>query len=413
MGLMQYLNSKIKLHCFVMLLLIQENSYAISFSDLWKNSGGTLLEKSYKTGPHAETKQGEVPVIKISQGLSAEISSDYLNVEGVVLGKSAIVDIVVDGRRVEFNDDGEFEVKIYVPIGDSSIIVQAFDAKGGKGFEIIKVKRKLSSDGEKVYKKLAPVKRENNGYSKNSVALLIGISDYKDIAEAPWAENDAKLFYDYVRGLGVMPENIKLLTGSDSDMRSMWKAFVQWLPTAIEPNESDVYIFFAGHGLATPNGDDLYLIPWDGDPELLEITAINRDEIIEELVSYKPKNITLFLDSCYSGVAKGGKEMLVSNARALRVVPKNNKKIPSNVALFTAAAGNEIASSHPDLNHGLFSYWLMRGLGGDADSNRDKKVTAGELNSYVSKNVRRDAVAIGRTQTPQFVGDSDRVIVSW
>ena len=105
--------------------------------------------------------------------------------------------------------------------------------------------------------------------------------------------------------------------------------------------------------------------------------------------------------------------MLVSNARALRVVPKNNKKIPSNVALFTAAAGNEIASSHPDLNHGLFSYWLMRGLGGDADSNRDKKVTAGELNSYVSKNVRRDAVAIGRTQTPQFVGDSDRVIVSW
>jgi len=36
---------------------------------------------------------------------------------------------------------------------------------------------------------------------------------------------------------------------------------------------------------------------------------------------------------------------------------------------------------------------MMRGLGGDADSNNDQKITAGELHGFISKNVQKDAVS--------------------
>jgi len=122
----------------------------------------------------------------------------------------------------------------------------------------------------------------------------------------------------------------------------------------------------------------------------------------------------MFMDTCYSGAAKGGKKTLVADARALRVVRKDRRSIlPETFTLFSAAANDEIASSHPTLKHGLFSYWMMRGLGGEADGNSDSKITAGELHTFVSRNVQRDAVSIGRKQTPQLVGDVDRVVASW
>jgi hypothetical protein len=55
----------------------------------------------------------------------------------------------------------------------------------------------------------------------------------------------------------------------------------------------------------------------------------------------------------------------------------------------------------------------MKGLEGDADANKDKKITAGELHEYVSKNVGPMAQRRNRQQDPQLIGDSTRVIVSY
>ena len=63
--------------------------------------------------------------------------------------------------------------------------------------------------------------------------------------------------------------------------------------------------------------------------------------------------------------------------------------------------------------NGLFSYFLMKGLEGDADTNNDKKITYGELHSYVRSNVTRQAVRLGREQTPQLQGDENRVLVEF
>ena len=62
-----------------------------------------------------------------------------------------------------------------------------------------------------------------------------------------------------------------------------------------------------------------------------------------------------------------------------------------------------------DAKHGLFSYYLMKGMEGDSDSNEDKKITSGELHTYILANVSR----MQRNQTPELQGDQSRVLVQW
>ena len=87
---------------------------------------------------------------------------------------------------------------------------------------------------------------------------------------ASYADRDAQYFADYARGaLGVPAGNIKLLVNDDARMLSIKSALKRWLPAVASRGQSNVYLFFAGHGLATPNGDQVYL---------LEDSALRREE---------------------------------------------------------------------------------------------------------------------------------------
>jgi hypothetical protein len=52
----------------------------------------------------------------------------------------------------------------------------------------------------------------------------------------------------------------------------------------------------------------------------------------------------------------------------------------------------------------------MKGMEGDADTNGDKQITAGELHAYVKSNVIQQSSG---TQTPELQGDTDRVLVQF
>ncbi len=87
--------------------------------------------------------------------------------------------------------------------------------------------------------------------------------------------------------------------------------------------------------------------------------------------------------------------------------------MPANVTLLAAATGAQLSSTYDAAQHGLFSYWLMKGLEGEAEANGDRRITAGELHDYVSKRVRQVAAGRNRQQDPQLIGDSARVLVSY
>ena len=73
--------------------------------------------------------------------------------------------------------------------------------------------------------------------------------------------------------------------------------------------------------------------------------------------------------------------------------------------------GGSVLSDINDKLLSLFTYYVLKGLGGAADRNKDKQLTVSELGSYVQSNVKEQAAAKGWNQTPELQGASERVLV--
>jgi len=314
----------------------------------------------------------------------------------------------INGNEEGGSQDGLYAIKLVARAGQpTTFSVTATDIYGNTDTKTITVSREVV-DSKVAFAALNPaqVKRQAD---RDAVAIIIGIADYKSLPKADFANDDARVFYDYaIRALGVKPENIKLLVDGDADEVAILKAFRTWLPSKVR-SSTDVYVYYSGHGYPVENGNGLYLLPQRADREFIARTSIQLQEINADLQAAKPKSVTIFMDACYSGQARNG-ETLVASARP--IVPKVDKKLfPDNFTVITASQADQWSSSSPELKHGIFSYYLMRGMEGEADANKDGKITLGEMQAYLSENVGRQAAMMSRKQEPQLIGDANRVLV--
>ena len=334
-------------------------------------------------------------------------------IKGKVTDNVEIAELNINGQKINVSSSGSFTYSIFVPLTGINVSVEAFDTAGLTNKKNILLIRNEFEKSKKIitFSALNPLNikgKKNN----NSIALIIGISKYNNAPEARYADRDANYFSDFAENvLGIDETNIKLISNNNANRVALKKALKIWLKGFSTPNISDIYIFFAGHGLASTDGKELYLLPYDGEPRLLDDTAILRSEIFDTVKSINPKSVTVFLDACYSGQTRE-KDIILADARPIAIVPIESD-IPENFSVFSASSGSEISGSLPEADHGLFSYFLMKGLEGDADANNDRKITNGELHSYVRSNVTRQAVRLGREQTPQLQGDENRVLVEF
>jgi len=246
----------------------------------------------------------------------------------------------------------------------------------------------------------------------DAVALIIGIEDYSRLPPAQFAARDARSFRDFaINAMGIPAGRVRLLVDGEARGLDVQKALDNWLSPLVRDGATDVYVFFSGHGLASEDGRSLYLFPQDGDRALLAKSAIDRRAVIDTVLKAGAQSLTLFLDTCYSGGTRGD-ETLIADARPALLVTKDGE-VPAPAALLAAAQGDQLSSSFPAARHGLFSYYVMRGLMGDADADGDHALTLGELNGFLQTNIRREASRRGRQQNPVLVGDGDRVVARW
>lgn len=234
-------------------------------------------------------------------------------------------------------------------------------------------------------------------------ALIVGIEGYRSIPKADYGESDAKLVKTYVESLGVPPANVVLLTGSGASRSDIAKYVEEWLPGVVKP-DSRVYFYYSGHGAPDPATGAAYLIPYDGDPQFLKSTALPLTKLYADLAALPSKETVVMLDSCFSGA--GGRSVLAPGARPL-VTVVDEAAAPPRTTVLAASGPQEIAGGLDLQKHGLFTYFLLRGLGGEADADRDGHVEAGELDAYLKAKVGEAARRFSnRAQTPRLLGDS-------
>jgi uncharacterized caspase-like protein len=145
---------------------------------------------------------------------------------------------------------------------------------------------------------------------------------------------------------------------------------------------------------------------------MLSISSISRNNLFKEISNLNPKSVTIFFDACYSGTSRDNKS-LIASARPVKILKNVEDNIPENFTIFSASQLNQMSSGLKNGENGIFSYYLMKGLEGLADQNKDKKITNGELQAYMKSNVSQKADEWGREQDPMLVGDPDKILMSY
>ncbi|MDC1408821.1 caspase family protein [Candidatus Puniceispirillum sp.] len=369
-----------------------------------KQSSAELIKAEKDKQQQTISSDTKLPTITIA---SVNTQGKQGIVRGRVNDNTGIAELTVDGTVVPVTSSGDFEYSTFVPSGGLSLKVQATDLAGLTSMMSVTLERNAGTATAAInFDRLNPMGKRVK-INKDALALIIGVADYENTpAKAIFADSDAMMFRDYAsEKLGIPESRIKTLVNDGADERELLLSVKSWLARASKQGKSDVYIFFAGHGLASDNGEKMYLLPYDGAPELLDDTAILRDRLFSDIASANPRSVTVFLDTCYSGTTRGTDMLIASRPIAIKALKQS---IPDNFTVMTAAAGDQTAKPLEEAKHGMFSYFLMKGMEGEADSNQDNQITAGELHQYVQQNVIQQSSG---SQTPELQGDAERVLV--
>ena len=160
------------------------------------------------------------------------------------------------------------------------------------------------------------------------------------------------------------------------------------------------------------------MFPSDGKVERLQFQGYNINRLYESLEKLGAKSVTVFMDACFSGSSKSSENLVAYNLvsmKGVRITPKtdqpwvNNK----NFTVFTSSSFDETSLGFDPAQTGLFTYYLCAGMQGEADLNNDSKITMGEIQEYVIKNVVETSRKIRGLQTPEFHGDSEQILFEY
>ncbi len=240
----------------------------------------------------------------------------------------------------------------------------------------------------------------NTEIDPEAYAVVIGIERYrqKGIPPVDFAARDAQSMHRYLtRAMGFDEKNVILLQNDEAGKTDLEKYLGPWLKNRVT-KKSSVFVFYAGHGAPNPLTGEGYLIPYDGDPNYTDIAAYSIKSLYEGLAKLPAKSVAVVLDACFSG--QGTRSLLAKGTRPLVNAIKNETGLGPNTVVLTATGGAQISTFFQEGQHGLLTYYLLKGLKGEADADKNGLVTTLELFSFVKPMVEREARKQNVSQTP-------------
>lgn len=243
----------------------------------------------------------------------------------------------------------------------------------------------------------------------DAVAVVIGNRNYTKagLPSVKYAHNDARLMKDYfVTSMGVDEHNVLYI--EDGTAASFYELFgnnethMGRLFSYLKPGQSDVFVYYSGHGAPDISTSGAYFVPVDVDPNYLAVSGYSLDLFYRNLAKLPARSVTVVLDTCFSGNSDGG--FLLTNISPASVRVKGEVPALANATIFTSAKPHQVSAWYHEKRHGLFTYYFLKGLSGAADADRDHAVTSTELGDYLSAEVSQQARRkYGREQNPMLI----------
>ena len=202
-------------------------------------------------------------------------------------------------------------------------------------------------------------------------AVVVGVSTYNDsnIPNLKFAGKDAQAFYDFLRSpnAGAVPaEDMALLINTKATRSNIIKELVDKLTRASK--EDLVIFYFSGHGKTGEFENAGYLLGYDTEADNEPATAISMDELKSKIDRSAAKMKISYIDACHAGLFKssGAKGDANDNGEIIKAFTEGLANSGDGNAAFLASSARQQSLEDETLAHGVFTYYLIKGLQGEA-----------------------------------------------
>lgn len=228
--------------------------------------------------------------------------------------------------------------------------------------------------------------------AQKTFVVSIGIADYKEINDLRFTERDAMTFNQI---MSQHTDEIYSLLGEQANHANIIKT-IRSVFSKANPEDAVVF-YFSGHGY---EGGfccyDMRAQSYIGGMSYQELQILFRN--------CRAGRKIVLADACFSGGAS-------KQRTTLTVQSVQN----SDVMFFLSSRFDETSLELPEGPNGLFTFFLAKGLYGEADNNNDRTITAQEIFNYVSSKVIAYTIQIPHNQHPMMWGtfDKNMNILNW
>ena len=166
-----------------------------------------------------------------------------------------------------------------------------------------------------------------------------------------------------------------------------------------EVQADDVFVFYiAGHGITYDEDGDYYYLPSNfrfTNSEAIQQQGISKNDLTRYLSLIKAGKTLMLMDTCNAGSFLGNNTRGLSEQTAIDRLSRS-----TGHATIVASSDDQVAMEGYE-GHGIFTYILVEGLRGKADTDGDGFITLQELSAYTEEEVpRRSYEKWGYEQTP-------------
>ena len=229
-------------------------------------------------------------------------------------------------------------------------------------------------------------KRAGKLKQPKAVGITIGVGQFRDtgMSRIKYAASDAEVMAAYLKLVGGIPaDRVRTLVESQALKLDIADVLEEWLPKQVDPT-TVVYVYFSGLGVVDGTTGAVSLVPFDGSASTSSrVYSLRR--LQEALTKLPVERAIVMLDVSLESAAGTDPATKVTPIWDPEGLPKDR--------LMWMVGNRTVQEAHryDPGQHGLFTYQLLKGLGGGADIDKDGTILAGELCTYARGQVSKMA----------------------
>lgn len=229
--------------------------------------------------------------------------------------------------------------------------------------------------------------------------LLVGVNKYQDerLPSLRYSAIDcqglAAALTDATQDFPQKEERVYHDFASELPTLSHVYASLNQITKTAQPQDT-ILFYFSGHGILESNSQQAILCLADTQTDDLLNTGLNLQQLLQLLGNSEAQTQLIWLDACHSGNltfrgARSETTPFLSNptSQMVELLRQRTKQSKGLYALLSCDS-NQQSWEFPELGHGVFTYYLMRGLRGEA-ADAQGLINADELYRYVYHQTRQ------------------------